>query len=553
VNCADAGEELLKIAHVFPFYGVNGMDRYIASLDRNMKGKSGLSLVNFVVVQQEQLPLLRKVEYFDEASTIIVVSKFSPQTKINIVADCLLPEVEKEFRAFLADNRPDVVNFQHLSDLGASLIGIAKDMGVRTVVTCHDYWAICPRNFLVNYRLESCYGPNNGSNCFSCYYPESGASAVNDPGQFLLRYKFVKEMFVEKADLIITVSASMRDRFIYEGIPGEKIKTIYPSVEPAKKIDQQERDNNRLHIGFVGHWTPIKGPHILIEAFKRVQRPDVHLYLYGTEEPLFRSTLIELANDLENIHFCGAYKPTETSDVYANLDLLVAPSICPEQPLVILEAFQYGVPVIGSNLGGIPEYLDSQCGLLFEPGNIEDLADKLQTVLDRPELIDEWKSRIPTWQTPGEMSDLIYEEYRKLSEHRKPAPTLSNDHTLLLQPHNKGFLRKQVFPVQLQKLVGELKKRGATRIALFPAMVDAATIAYELANHHIVTACFIDNSASRRNTSMDDIPVYLPDEFVEIQRLRPDLIIVASSHEASIKRQLESADWNIPYIGFNSL
>ncbi len=69
----------------------------------------------------------------------------------------------------------------------------------------------------------------------------------------------------------------------------------------------------------------------------------------------------------------GSYQSNELEAIFDEIDVLVVPTICPEQPLVILEALQYHTPVIGSNLGGIPEMIGPEFGALFEAGNIEQL------------------------------------------------------------------------------------------------------------------------------------------------------------------------------------
>jgi glycosyltransferase involved in cell wall biosynthesis len=88
---------------------------------------------------------------------------------------------------------------------------------------------------------------------------------------------------------------------------------------------------------------------------------------------------------------------TERADVIAlmkNARVLIFPSICYENaPLTILEAFACGVPVIASNLGSIPEFVeDHRTGLLFRPGDSEDLAQKVRWAFDNPERMQEMRA-----------------------------------------------------------------------------------------------------------------------------------------------------------------
>ena len=112
-----------------------------------------------------------------------------------------------------------------------------------------------------------------------------------------------------------------------------------------------------------------------------------------------------------HINFHGGYHYEEISQVLANIDVLVVPSVWYENsPLAIHEAFLAGIPVITSNLGGMAELVkDGQNGLLFEPGNAADLNEKLYRFIDHPELIEQLASN------PMKVSS-IQEDAKKLKE-----------------------------------------------------------------------------------------------------------------------------------------
>jgi len=101
------------------------------------------------------------------------------------------------------------------------------------------------------------------------------------------------------------------------------------------------------------------------------------------------------ANYLKNrcsnsaIHFKGGYNYNEIANVLSEIDVLVVPSIWYENsPLVIHEAFLTKIPVITSNLGGMAELVSHEKnGLLFEPGNSDELIEKMNIFIENPELI----------------------------------------------------------------------------------------------------------------------------------------------------------------------
>ena len=99
----------------------------------------------------------------------------------------------------------------------------------------------------------------------------------------------------------------------------------------------------------------------------------------------------------------------------SDIDILVVPSIWYENsPLVIQEAFAAGIPVMASNLGGMAEAIrDEVDGLLFERGDVEDLAGKLRRFAQEPELLNQLKMGIPSVksiETEVEELEKIYYE-----------------------------------------------------------------------------------------------------------------------------------------------
>jgi glycosyltransferase involved in cell wall biosynthesis len=155
--------------------------------------------------------------------------------------------------------------------------------------------------------------------------------------------------------------------------------------------------SSRFLVGEVGRITSQKGQHILLKAAARLKNCgiDVHIVLVGApeennaEDAAYTRYLESLANDLGiegKVHWTGYQK--DPSAFYAIFDVLVIPSTVSEGlPMVALEALQWGLPVIGSQLGGIPEIIrDSINGFLVPPGDDEVLADALARLLSSPEV-----------------------------------------------------------------------------------------------------------------------------------------------------------------------
>ncbi len=121
---------------------------------------------------------------------------------------------------------------------------------------------------------------------------------------------------------------------------------------------RSRREVGALRIGFVGRLEPYKGPHVLLHAMAALPK-DVPLRLIvagsGTEPPYLRM-LEELAAGDERIEFLGPISHDDLPDFLKSIDVLAVPSNYMETgPLVVLEAYAFGIPVMGANIGGIAE------------------------------------------------------------------------------------------------------------------------------------------------------------------------------------------------------
>ena len=101
------------------------------------------------------------------------------------------------------------------------------------------------------------------------------------------------------------------------------------------------------------------------------------------------------------MRFCGPFHNADAASVYERFDVLVVPSLWPENsPLVIHEAFMAGLPVVASRIGGLPELVvDGVNGLLYEPRSPASLAVALRMLLENPHRMVEMAERVPPVKT----------------------------------------------------------------------------------------------------------------------------------------------------------
>ena len=157
-----------------------------------------------------------------------------------------------------------------------------------------------------------------------------------------------------------------------------------------------------VRIGFVGTLVWHKGVHVLLEAARSLPADRYELEIWGSLEtfPDYATQLKVLAQDLP-VRFCGGFDNGDAASVYERFDVLVVPSLWPENsPLVIHEAFMAGIPVVAARTGGIPELVtDGVNGVLYDAPSSAALANALRALLDEPERIIQMADRVPFVKT----------------------------------------------------------------------------------------------------------------------------------------------------------
>jgi GT2 family glycosyltransferase/glycosyltransferase involved in cell wall biosynthesis len=346
------------------------------------------------------------------------------------------------------DFAPDVAHIHHLTCLSTGIVRALAERGVPSIMTLHDYWLICHRGQLldVDYRLCDGPGPDGCSACLgsaggagaAAFAAASGMRALEErlPGvrvdrlrraasraaalmrtnqtsrtEARRRVDHMREICAQ-VTRFVAPSREMRDRFVRFGVASARISVGPYGYDRTPFRGVSRTTSNRLRLGFLGSVMASKAPHLLLEAIQRLPRDSVSVDLYGGfaayhGDDSYRS-LIEALADRENVRVHGAIPHERVAQALASLDVLVVPSIWPENsPLVIGEAFLAGVPVVASRIGGIPEVVsDGRNGLLFRPGDVGDLTAALRRLLEERGLIEALRDGVRAAHVPSIGSDV---------------------------------------------------------------------------------------------------------------------------------------------------
>jgi glycosyltransferase involved in cell wall biosynthesis len=293
------------------------------------------------------------------------------------------PRVDEAFREMMREFKPDVVHVGHLGHLSTGIVAIARhEFHVPVVVTLHDYWLSCFRGQLVDPDLRLCSGPSDDG-CFKCAR-SAYKRTVNI--EDVRKYRANIQRLLHDVDLFLAPSRTMESVFRSQGVPSSKIVySPYGFDGNRASVVRNEPTSATLQFGFLGRVIPVKGIHLLLNAF-RATRGDARLRIHGGlngQEAYLRA----IAGDDQRIEFRGAYDNDDLSAVLSGIDAVVVPSLWIENaPLVIQESKLAGIPVIASDAGGMAELvLHGVDGYVFPLGDEPALTHMLQGLIDEPE------------------------------------------------------------------------------------------------------------------------------------------------------------------------
>jgi glycosyltransferase involved in cell wall biosynthesis len=195
---------------------------------------------------------------------------------------------------------------------------------------------------------------------------------------------------LHEIDQIITVSKYIKTELVERGLNPQKITPIYnlPPTFENNEIQVTKNSDSAVHLFALGLLASFKGFSVLVDAMKIVAEnyPNVLLTIAGDgpQKKYLEKKVAKLK--LESyVKFTGRISFAEIARHYAGCDIVIFPSTYPEPfGRVGLEAMYFGKPVVASRVGGIPEVVNEETGLLVPPGNAEELAASILTLVKDP-------------------------------------------------------------------------------------------------------------------------------------------------------------------------
>lgn len=265
-----------------------------------------------------------------------------------------------------------------------AILKVLKNHGIPIIWTLHDYTILCPESTFMSgdQVCEKC----KGGKFYEC--------AVNQckKGSFMASSMAALENYVHKylnyysyTDHYICPSVFLYEKYKSYGFFPEKLIQIYHSYSFIPPVSEESQGQAR-YIIYVGRLEKIKGIYTLLEAMKN--NPYIRLKIVGDGAEEKKLHNFKSEHSLNNVEFLGKKLKKDILNLIRRAEFLVCPSQCYEiLSFSIIEAMLMGKPVIGANIGGIPEtVIHNKTGLLFESGNSAELAEKISSLYNSNEL-----------------------------------------------------------------------------------------------------------------------------------------------------------------------
>jgi glycosyltransferase involved in cell wall biosynthesis len=256
---------------------------------------------------------------------------------------------------------PDAIHAHALQHMGCGFFEHIKSRAIPLLVTLHDCWWLCDRQFMVDGNGQYCFQTSISSD--RCRY------CVANPAEYQAKMAFLKEKLM-LADLLLAPSDFQRDLYLSNGVPGQACIVNQNGIaRPGPELSRKSREGDTLNFGFVGGPGHLKGSPVIVRAFNE---------LPGHDD--YRILVVDAAQNLSmswrddsfwkvpgEVTFHPAYDRNSIDEFFSKIDVLLFPSQWKESfGLTVREALARDVWVIATGEGGVAEAItDGENGTLL--------------------------------------------------------------------------------------------------------------------------------------------------------------------------------------------
>lgn len=371
------GDHLTKKGHQVEFFGMEHENRFVENSVQAYT--SNMDFHNASKLEKLSYPF--KTIYSSEARRKIklVLDRFKPDVvHINNFNFQLTPSIILEVEKYRKENKTST----------------------KIVFTAHDYQLICPNHMMNNpitgENCEKCIG-NKFVNCITgkCIHGSVARSIVGA----IEGYFWSSKGTYQYIDKIICPSGFMKSKFDSNPLFASKTIMLHNFIDQVEDKEVTKED----YVLYFGRFSKEKGIQTLIEVCKDL--PHIQ-FVFAGSGPL--ESGISHVNNIKNV---GFQTGSDLESLIRKAKFSIYPSEWYENcPFSVMESQMYGTPVVGANIGGIPELIEPErTGVLFESGSKSELKDKISYLWNEDDVVKEY-----TGYCKGLAFDTVDQYYEKL-------------------------------------------------------------------------------------------------------------------------------------------
>lgn len=294
-------------------------------------------------------------------------------------------EVKSKFSQLLNDFKPDVVHLNNIhTQLSPLIAKLAHEYGAKVVWTLHDTKLVCPSYTCMRDGkwCEECFTDKLAVVKHRCM-PGSIPGAIVG---YLEAKKWNKEVLQKYVNWFLPPSKFMMDTCVKGGYSPEKFRVLCNFIDVTKlpEVSSKAQIKEDYYV-YLGRVNEVKGVRTLCKAAAQL---DKKLIVIGDGELL--PELKDTYKNCSHIEFTGQMQWEEFMPILQKARFMVLPAEWSENnPLTVIESQSLGTPVLGANIGGIPELIVEEDksatatvpnGMTFTSGDVEDLKDKIENM-----------------------------------------------------------------------------------------------------------------------------------------------------------------------------
>jgi glycosyltransferase involved in cell wall biosynthesis len=425
---------VLILVHAHERFSVGGAENAAFSLFRELSQHQGIEAWILAAMHTSRGALahgeLRSMEGTDREYLIGTDCEWYRFSNTNIAA------LRRGLQRLLDHVQPDVIHLQHYSLFGIDVIPLMQTLSPksRVVVTLHEYLALCMHNgqMVTPGQLKLCH-KSTPLACSLCF-PERSAQDM------FLRQHYIGTI-LQSCDALISPSEFLIQRYRDSGIDHPNFLMIenglppqFASAERQRYLATHSRELNRF--GYFGQLNIYKGPLVLLKAVALLQDRGITNFsvsIHGANlehqpqdfQDEFESTLEQVR---ERVSMRGSYRQQDMEALMLDVDWMVIPSIWWENsPVVIQEAFFYGRPVLGGDIGGMAEKIDGRGGLTFAVRSPSGLAALMERCIGNQSLHQALRESMPAPVTASVCAERHINLYQGLTRQTPSAAAPANN------------------------------------------------------------------------------------------------------------------------------